>query len=119
MLRETKILLASLVLLGLQFLSHGLFANGTFSRATQPMPPVLESASHANAGAAKLDSPARTAGTFLLDSYGELAPRPAGFLSAKENAEISPRSSIAIGPFIGMTLAPKVSRYISKSVLNI
>ena len=119
MSHETKILLASLVLLSLQFLSHGLFANGAFSRATQAMPPVLKSVTHANAGRAKSAFPAGTAGRSLLDTSGERTPRPAGFLKAKENAGILPRSFIAVGSFLAMTLAPKVSRYISKSVLNI
>ena len=114
-----KILLAALVLLSLEFLSLGLFTNGIFSRTAEPIPPLQKAASHGDANAAKLDVPATTAAVFVLETYGELTPRSGGFLTVKETAGVSPRSVIVVPHCFRMIFAPKVSRYIAKSVLNI
>jgi len=107
-------------LFSLEFLTLGFFANGTFSWRTQHVLPLLKVASHTDAGAVTLDSPAKTDGGFVLERYGELTPRSGGFLAAKENGGISLRSSFVVSPvFFRIILAPKVSRYIFKSVLSI
>jgi hypothetical protein len=113
------ILLAALVLLSLEFLSPSLFTNRIFARTAQPIPPLLKAASHDDGSAAKIDFPATTAARFVLEMYGELTPRSGVFLTAKENAGVSPRSVIVVPHFFTMIFAPKVSRHISKSVLNI
>jgi hypothetical protein len=120
MSRARIILWALLVVVSLQFLSQGFLKNGSFAPTDQPFAPLIKTVSDTPVGAAKLGFPATTAGRFVLDMYGELTPRSGDFLSAKQPAVISPRSFIVIPPFVRMMiLAPKVSRYISKSVLNI
>jgi hypothetical protein len=118
MSREMKILSASLVLMSLQLLFQALFTNGSLSRTAQSLPPVIKAASHANTSAAELDSPAKTAGGFVLKTCGELTRAP-GFSCAKGIAPVSTRRFIVVPLFFRMMLAPKVSPYISKSVLNI
>jgi hypothetical protein len=113
-----KILWASLVLLILECLSLGVFINGTFSRTPQPIAPVLRAASHIDSGAAKFESHAKTAVRFVLEMYGELAPRSPAFLTAKEIGAVSLRRFIFV-PLFRVILAPKVSRYVTRSVLNI
>jgi hypothetical protein len=119
MFRVKKQLFALSVLFSLEFLTLGFFANGTFSWRTQHVLPLLKVASHTDAGAVTLDSPAKTDGGFLLERYGELTPRSGGFLAAKPNVGISLRSFGVSPLFFRNILAPKVSRYISKSVLNL
>jgi hypothetical protein len=115
MSRVKKKLSALSVLFSLEFLSLGFLTNGTFSWSTQHVPPLLKAASHNHARAVKLDSPAKTDGRFVLERYGEPMPRSRVFLTAKENA----RSFVVVRLFSRIILAPKVSRYVSKSVLNI
>jgi hypothetical protein len=109
MSRFKKTAWALAVLFSLEFLSLGLFINGTFSWTNQYVPHLLKAASHTNASVVKLDSPAKSDGRFVLQSYVEPI--------AKENGGISPRSLVISPLFRRIILAPKVSRYISKSVL--
>jgi hypothetical protein len=118
MSRVTKKLSVLAVLLSLEFLSLGVFINGNFSWSNQHPPPSLKAASHMDGKAAKLYSPAKTEGGFVERS-GELTPRSDEFLTAKKNAGVSHRSFIVVLHFFRINLAPKVSRYIFKSVLNI
>jgi hypothetical protein len=112
------ILLAALVLLSFESFSLSLFTKGVLSRTARPIPPLLNAAPHDDASAAKMD-PARTAAHFDLQMYGELTPRSGGFLIAKETAGVLPRRVIVVPHFSTMIFTPKLSRYISKSVLNI
>ena len=112
------ILLAALALFSLGSLSLSFFTNEVFSRTARPIA-LLNTASDDDARAGKIDFPATTAAHFDLQISGELMPRPGGFLTAKESAGVSPRSVIVVRDFSTMIFAPKVSRYISKSVLNI
>src|SRR5919107_216952 len=105
------------VLLSLVFLFLGFFINGTFSWSNQHPPPSLKAASHMDGKAVKLASPAKVEGGFVERS-GELTPRSGDFLTAKKNAGVSHRSFIVVPLFFSINLAPKVSRYILKSVLN-
>ena len=118
MSRVKKKLSVLSVLLSLEFLSLGVFINGTFSSSNQQPPPSLKAASHMDGKAVKLYSPAKTEGRFV-EKYGELTPRSGDFLTAKKNAGVSLRSFIVVPLFFSINLAPKVSRYISKSVLNL
>lgn len=117
MSRMKKRLFALSVLLGVEFLSLGFFTTGTFSRGTHYVPPLLTATSHAHARAAKLDSLARPDSHFVLESSGEPIPSSGVFLTTKENGGISYRSSAVSSFFLKSILAPKVSRYISNSVL--
>jgi hypothetical protein len=117
MSRIKKTPLALAVLFALEFLSLGLFANGTFFWTNQYAPPLLKVASHADASAGKLGSAAKTDGGFIFESSGEPIPSLGVFLTAKENVGISHRSFVVSPLFFKIILAPKVSRYISKSVL--
>lgn len=108
------------VILSVQFLSQGLPANGSFASTNQPFASAIKTAADTHAGAAKLAYPATTGGRFVVEMHGELTPPSGVFLSAKQFAGISPRSFIIVPPSVRMMiLAPKVSRCISKSVLNI
>jgi hypothetical protein len=113
------ILLVALALFSLEPLSLSVFTKEVFSRTARPIPPLLNSASHDDSTAGKIDFPATTAVHFDLQISGELMPRSGGFLTAKENAGVSPRSVIVVRHFSTMIFAPKVPRYIFKSVLNI
>ena len=109
MSRLNNKLIALAVLVSLEFLSPGFFTN-------EHAIPTLNAAAHARAGAVTLASPAETDDGFFVGNYGE----PAGFfLTAEENVEISFRRFVIIPPFFRIILSPKVSRYISKSVLNL
>jgi hypothetical protein len=119
MSRVKKKLSVLSVLFSLEFLSLGFFTNGTFSWSTHYVPPLLKAASHTHARAVKLDSPAKTDGRFVLERYSEPTPCSGGFLTAKENAKVSLGSFVVVPLFSRTILAPKVSRYIFKSVLNI
>jgi hypothetical protein len=117
MSRVKKKLSALAVLVSLEFLFLGVFTNGTFSWANQYLPPLLKGALHTDASAAKLDSPAKTDGRFVFESSGEPTSPSGVFLTAKENVGISLRSFVVSPLFFRIILAPKVSRYLSKSVL--
>jgi hypothetical protein len=119
MSRVKTILLAALVLLSLEFLSPSPFTNRVFYRSAQPIPVKLTPISHNVAGAAKIDIPATTAADLVLEMYGELTPRSGSVLVSNENAGVARRSVIVVPHVFIVILAPKVSRYISKSVLNI
>jgi hypothetical protein len=118
MSRVKKTALVLAVLFSLEFLSLGLFTKGTFSWTDQYVPPLLKATSHAHPRAAKLDSPAKPDSRFVLESSGEPIPPSGVFLTAKENVGgISHRRFVVSPFFLKSILAPKVSRYISKSVL--
>ena len=117
MSRVKKKLVALSALFALEFLSLGFFTNGTFSWATHYVPRLLKATLYAHGRAAKLDSPARADGAFVLESSGEPIPSSGVFLTTKENVGISHRSFVVSPLFFQIILAPKVSRYISKSVL--
>jgi hypothetical protein len=119
MSRVKKKFAALAVLLSLEFLSPGLFTNGIFSYANEYGPPLLQALSHTDAGVVKLDSSAKTDGGFVLESYGEPTPRSAVLLTAEENRGTSVRRFLVSPLFFRIILAPKVPRYISKSVLNL
>jgi hypothetical protein len=119
MSRVKTIFLAVLVLSSLGFLSPSLFTSGVFCWSAQPVPALPKVASHTLAGAAEIDIPTTTAAHYILEIYGELAPRSEGFFTVNDNAVVPPRSVIVVPLLFTMIFAPKVSRYISISVLNI
>ena len=119
MSRLKKKLVALAVVFSVGFLSLGFFANGAFSRAAEHVLSPLNTTSHANLSAIKLASLAKTAGCFVFKEYDELTPRSGNFLAAKETAQFSLRRYTVVPFRFRIILAPRVSRYISKSVLNI
>jgi hypothetical protein len=119
MSRVKTIFLVALVLLSLEFLSPSLFTNGVFYRSAQPIPVPLKPVSHDDANAAKIGIPATTAADLVLEIYGELTPRSESVLASNENTGVARPSDFVVPHVITVIFAPKVSRYISKSVLNI
>ena len=115
MSRVKKKTLALSVLFSLEFLSLGLFTNGTFSWTNQYVPPLLKAASHTDASVVKQYSSAESGSRVDLKTYDQPTPRSEKFLTA----DVSLRSFTIVPPHCRVTLAPKVSRYIAKSVLNI
>jgi len=115
MSRVKKKLVALAVLFSFEFLSLSLFTGGTFSWTKQHIPAAVET----GAGVFKLDSPATTDGGLVRESYGEPTSRPAGFFIVTENLGIFIRSFVVRSLFFRIALAPKLSRFISKSVLNL
>jgi hypothetical protein len=107
MLRIKTIFLAALVLLGLECL------NGVNCVSVQPIPVPLMVASSGDAGGTQINISEATAVDLVLEMYG--VPTPTLDL----NARISPRSVNFFQPLFKSVFTPKVSRYISKSVLNI
>ena len=119
MARAKKTLFVLSALFSLEFLSLGFFTNGIFAWTVRYVPPMLKAAPHSPDGAVKLDSSAKSDSRFVLEKYTELTPRSAGFLTANENAGFSLRNLRVVPLHFRIILAPKVYRYISKSVLNI
>src|SRR5262245_54756908 len=115
MSRVKKRLVALAVLFSFEFLSLSLFTSRTFSWTNQHIPAPV----HTDAGVFKLDFSVKTDGGLVLESYGEPTSRPAVFFIVTENLGIFIRSFVVGSLFFRITLAPKVSRFISKSVLNL
>jgi len=119
MSRAKKTLFVLSALFSLEFLSLGFFTNGIFAWTVRHVPPMLRAAPHSPDSAVKLNSPAKTDSCLVLERYAELTPHSAGFLTANENAGFSLRNLRVVPLRFRIILAPKVSRYISNSVLNI
>jgi hypothetical protein len=119
MSRVKKQLSGLSVLFGLEFLSLVFLTNRAFSWSTQHVSPLLKAASHAHTRTIKSYSSARIDDRLVLESDGEPKPSPEVFLTAKENFGISLRSLVLSSLYCRTILVPKVSRYISKSVLNL
>jgi hypothetical protein len=115
MSRVKKQLAALAVLFSIEVLSLGVLISGTFGWSNQHLP----AAAQTDAGAIKLTSAAKTAGGFVFGRYGEPTPPSGIFLTAKETPGISVRSLVVSPLFFRIISAPKVSRYISKSVFNL
>jgi hypothetical protein len=111
-----KILLLLLMVLSLQFLSPGLFTEGSLSPAARPAPSLPSAGARGHAGAAALVFAAKTDGRF--ETYGQRTARLATFLTAKKYPAVSPLGGLVRAVF-GTIAAPKVLRYLLKSVLNI
>ncbi|HYA27225.1 MAG TPA: hypothetical protein VEI95_00300 [Acidobacteriota bacterium] len=119
MSRTKKILFVVSFLISAEFFSLPFITQGTFSWTTQHNPSRLKAAAHADANTVELASPAKTDGRSVLEMSDELSPRSGGFLTAKANAEFRFSGSTAMPHRFRTHFAPKVSRYITKSVLNI
>ena len=109
MSRVNKKIAALAVLFGLEFLSLGLFTNGTFSWTDRQ-----NNAPHSDVWVVNLA--AKTTDGF---GYGEPTPQSEVFFTAKENLGIAVPRFVVSPLFFRIILTPKVPRYISKSVLNL
>ncbi len=117
MLRAKKTLVVLPALFGLEFLFLGVFTNGIFSWTVRHVAPLLKGAQRAPESTVKSDFTSKSDG--VLGGYTEATSRSVAFVTARENAEFSLKP-LAVAPFrFRAVLAPKISRYISKSVLNI
>jgi hypothetical protein len=114
MSRMANKLAALAVLLGIELLSLSLFNSGT-SRGDQH----TLAAAQSDPSAAKLGPLATTDSGLVFGSYVEPTPWSGVFLTAEEKPRIFVRSFGVSSPFFRIILVPKVSRYISKSVLNL
>ena len=117
--RVKKQLFTLSVLFSFGFMLLGFFAYGTFSWTTQHVSRSLKAAPRADASVVKQHSPAESGSRVDLKTYDQPTPRSEKFLTAGENADVSLGSFTIVPPHCRVTLAPKVSRYIAKSVLNI
>jgi hypothetical protein len=113
MSRIKRRLSAAFVLLSLEFL------NRVFWSIAQPIPVLLQTSSYESYGAARINISPTTAADLVLKIYGEPTPPAAGFFSANRKAGTSPRSVRVVPHSFNVMFAPKVSRYVSKTVLNI
>jgi hypothetical protein len=107
------------VLLSLEFLSLGLVTNDTISWSPQHFTPLLQAAAHAPARLVGLDCSAKTDESLVFDGDEESKPRSEMFSTTIEPAQVFLRRVIAAPLFSRTIFTPKVSRYISKSVLNL
>ena len=115
--RVNKKLTAPAVAFSVEFLFLSLFANATLSWTAHHALSLLRATSHTSP--VKLNSLAKLDGRFVLKQYDKLTPRSGTFLTARETTQFHLRR-YAVVPFrVKIILAPKVSRYIAKSVLNI
>jgi hypothetical protein len=119
MSRLKKTLFVGSVLLSLEFLSLGFFINRTFAWGNQHVPSLLTATPPVDASPVRLDSPAKTDASFVLEKDGEITPRSGGFLTTIERAQVFLRSVVVVPFSFRIILTPKVSRYIFKSVLNL
>lgn len=119
MSRVKKILFVGAVLLSLEFLFLGFFINRSFAWSNQHVPPLLTAIPPVDASPVRLDAPANTDGSFVLEKDGEITPRSRGFLTTIEPTQVFLRSLVVVPFSFRIILTPKVSRYISKSVLNL
>ena len=117
MSRVNKKIAALAVLFSLEFLSLGLFTNGTFSWTDQHIPPRQNNAPHSDVWVVNLA--AKTTDGFVDEGYGEPTPQSEVFFTAKENLGIAVPRFVVSPLFFRIILTPKVPRYISKSVLNL
>jgi hypothetical protein len=116
MFRLKDILFATSVLLILENLFLGFSINWIFLWSRQHVSTPLNTVGRIDATAAKLDSAPKIYSQFVLEAEGEVAPGAQAFVTAKESAR---RSFLVIALRCRNISGHKVSRYISKSVLNI
>jgi hypothetical protein len=119
MSRVSKQLCTLSVVFSFGLLSLGFFIRGTFSWTTEHFPPLVNTASRTDAGVAKSYSLAKADGRVELNAYDEPPPRLGKLLTARVSGKASVISFVIVSFRFRIIFAPKVSRYISKSVLNI
>lgn len=119
MLHAKKTLFVLPALFGLEFLFLGFFTNGIFSWTVRHVTPLLKGAPRTPESTVELNFPAKTVRRCVLEGYTEPTSRSAEFLTPNQNAKFSLKNLTTVPLRFRIILAPKVSRYISKSVLNI
>jgi len=121
MSRVNKQLSTLPVLFSLGLLSLGFFTPGTFSWTTEHVlvPRLLNATSRTDASVAQSYSQAKAGGRIDLTADDEPTPCSGKFLTARVIWQVSVISFVIVPLRFRIIFAPKVSRYISKSVLNI
>ena len=113
MSRRKQTLTAFAIVLSVECLCLGLVANRSFAR-NGATPSLLKAAARACSREAKLAAAKKPDAAFPDASLGDGSP---DFSSAKTNVEIGCRSGVSARTFLRTFITPKVSRYISNSVL--
>jgi hypothetical protein len=119
MSRVKKTLFLGSVLLSLEFLSLGFFINRTFAWSNPHVQARLTAIASGVGSPVRLDAPNKTDDRLGLEKDGETTPRSGGFATTIEPAQVFLRSVVVVPFYFRIHLAPKVSRYLSKSVLNL
>lgn len=119
MARIKKTLFAGSVLLGLEVLSLAVFIAGSFAWSHRHVPALLSAITPVDATPVRLHSPAKRDGGIVLEKDGETAPDSGCLFAATESARLFFRSPAAVPACLRTIFTPKVSRFISKSVLNL
>ncbi len=119
MSRAKKILATLCLCLVLEFLFVGLLTHGVFAGRSRYVPYRPSVASPADGKKVNLKSPLKNDARFVFEDSDDLARYSGSFLAARDNTETCFRNCrVALTPRT-ITLAPKVSRYIFESVLNL
>ena len=119
MSRVKKILFAGSVLLSLEFLSLTVSINQSLARSNHYVPALLIVVPSIDARAVRLNSPVKKTGKFAFDKDGEATPDSECSLGTTKPAQMFFRSRAAAPACFKVVVTPKVSRCISKSVLNL
>jgi hypothetical protein len=119
MSRATGKLAVFYVLFCLEFIPSAFFADGILAARTLHVSPLLTSAPKSDAAPFELGSPAEADGRFGFERYGEPTRRAGDFLTERNRPRLIQRSLPVVPRLFRITLAPKVSRCIRHSVLNI
>jgi hypothetical protein len=108
-------LVALAVFFGLKLVSPGVFSGRIFSSINQVVPAPAQKATQTDAGTVKIASLLENDG-LARKSNGEAAEF---CLTTRQSNGIFFRSPVVSLPSVRVTVSPKVSRYISKSVFNL
>jgi hypothetical protein len=117
MSRTKKTLVVLSALFSLEFLALGFFTNGILSGTARHIPSLLKAAAHTHDSTVKFDATVATEGGFVFEKDGEPASPRGSLVAARDTAKCSFRSIVPL--CFRISLTPKVSRHIFKSVLNI
>jgi hypothetical protein len=112
-----KTLFVLSALFSLEFLALGFFTNGIPSWTARPTPSLLKAVAHTHDNSVEFDSTVTTDGGFVFEKDGEPTPAAGSLVTTKDTEKFSFRSVVPL--CFRISLTPKVSRHIFKSVLNI
>ncbi len=119
MARVKKIWVAGSVLLSLEVLSLAVLLGTGFACCDQVGPALLTAVPSVNTSAVRLDLPVKNADSFIFEKDGETTPDSGCLLAGTKPAQVFFRSHAASPACFKVVFTPKVSRCISKSVLNL
>jgi hypothetical protein len=119
MRRVKKTLSLGSVFLGLEFLALAVFGSPSFAWTNQHFSALLSAIRSLHVPTVRLDSPVKNDGSNLFEKDVKTTPDSGLFLAATERAQAFLRIAIVAPACFKVILTPKVSRCISKSVLNL